>query len=332
MSDVFISYAHEDQRFVRQVAQALEAEGFSVWWDHSIPPGQTWDTFIARGIQEAKAAVVVWSPHSATSDWVKEEATLARSGGKYVPVQIAGAEPPMGFTRIQAAQLANWNGSTENPQWQMLVGAVRNLVRERSGAPAAPRYVTPAEPPPRASAPPWAMIGGIAATAVVVGGAFVLFGGGPREEAKQETPIESASTTPDQSGELARLREEREQALAREREAEATAARERLAREAAERRAAQQQSTPSIASAAGTWSGSYTYEGMDEEYHVWELRRDYTVIRDGNPSGTWSQSGANVQIGSSGTCVYSGVMSGNRISGTARCANPPPGVFSMRRQ
>ena len=61
MADIFISYAHEDQAFVRRMVPALEAGGFSVWWDHTIPPGQSWDTFIARGIKEAKACIVVWS-------------------------------------------------------------------------------------------------------------------------------------------------------------------------------------------------------------------------------------------------------------------------------
>jgi len=42
MADVFLSYAREDQAFAQRLAQALEAEGFSVWWDRTIPPGKTW--------------------------------------------------------------------------------------------------------------------------------------------------------------------------------------------------------------------------------------------------------------------------------------------------
>ena len=56
MSDVFISYSHEDTEFVRDLVKPLEAEGFSVWWDHTIPPGKTWDEVIARGIREASRA------------------------------------------------------------------------------------------------------------------------------------------------------------------------------------------------------------------------------------------------------------------------------------
>src|SRR5262249_54002528 len=106
MTDVFISYAHEDQGFVLRMIPALEAQGFSVWWDHNIPPGKTWDTFIAEGIASAKCCIVLWSPHSIKSDWVKEEATLARDAGKLLPAVIGNADAPVGFRRIQAANLS----------------------------------------------------------------------------------------------------------------------------------------------------------------------------------------------------------------------------------
>ncbi len=61
MSDVFMSYSHKDTDIVRDLVRFVEAEGFSVWWDHTIPPGKTWDDVIARGIREAKACIIVWS-------------------------------------------------------------------------------------------------------------------------------------------------------------------------------------------------------------------------------------------------------------------------------
>jgi hypothetical protein len=123
MSDIFISYSHKDEDFVRKIVPALEAEGYTVWWDNTIPPGQTWDDVIARGINEAKACIVVWSRDSVVSDWVKEEATLAKNRGKYLPVQIGG-ELPMGFTRIQAADLRNWFGNAQDAQWRLLIDEI----------------------------------------------------------------------------------------------------------------------------------------------------------------------------------------------------------------
>lgn len=356
MADVFISYAHEDQPFARRMVPALEAEGFSVWWDHTIPPGQSWDTFIARNIEDARCCIVLWSGRSVGSDWVKEEATLAKDAGKLIPVQIDTEAPPVGFRRIQAAQLLNWSGDTNNPQWQLLVGEVRRIVgaSREGGAPAprrAPSY-TPPPPAPEAKkkGPLLAIAGALVGVVVILAGVFLY---NQWQQAQSDarvlrqqlaeqtlsradttaTPTTTATTQTDAAAEIERLRRERDSADAR-------AERERLERQAAERRAAQQQqqtqqqqrAQSSVPSAVGTWRGSFTYQDMDTEYHVWELRSDHTVRRDGEASGTWSQSGANVRIGSAGTCVYSGVISGNRISGAANCANPPPGVFSMTRQ
>ena len=41
MSDIFLSYASEDRERVRPVAEALGRQGWEVWWDRDIPPGQT---------------------------------------------------------------------------------------------------------------------------------------------------------------------------------------------------------------------------------------------------------------------------------------------------
>jgi hypothetical protein len=135
MSDVFISYSHKDTDLVRDLVKSVEAEGFSVWWDHTIPPGKTWDDVIARGIREAKACIILWSPDSVISDWVKEEATLAKEAGKYLPIQVGTDQPPMGFRRIQAANLSQWNGNAQDPQWRLLITEISHLVRG-AGTPA----------------------------------------------------------------------------------------------------------------------------------------------------------------------------------------------------
>ena len=68
MSDIFISYSHEDTAFIRDLVRPLEAEGFSVWWDHTIPPGKSWEDVIVGGIRDAKACLIIWSRDSIASD------------------------------------------------------------------------------------------------------------------------------------------------------------------------------------------------------------------------------------------------------------------------
>lgn len=41
MADVFLSYAHGDEPFVKRLCEDLVAHGFTVWWDRvSIPAGR----------------------------------------------------------------------------------------------------------------------------------------------------------------------------------------------------------------------------------------------------------------------------------------------------
>jgi hypothetical protein len=62
-------------------------------------------------------------------------------------VMIDASQPPFGFGEVQAANLANWNGEADNPNWRRFVDAVMRAAN------AEPR-LQPATPPPRAAAPP----------------------------------------------------------------------------------------------------------------------------------------------------------------------------------
>ena len=46
MSDIFISYASEDRDWARMLAQKLEEQGWSVWWDRDIPYAKPFDEVI----------------------------------------------------------------------------------------------------------------------------------------------------------------------------------------------------------------------------------------------------------------------------------------------
>jgi len=68
---VFISYAREDRGKVATLASALEQRGVSVWLDDRLPTGSEFDTAIEDALAEATKVVVVWSPASAASRWVR---------------------------------------------------------------------------------------------------------------------------------------------------------------------------------------------------------------------------------------------------------------------
>jgi TIR domain len=108
MADIFVSYARADRDRAKVIAAALEAQGWSVWWDRSIPPGRRFDEVIDEELTAAGCVVVLWSAASVGSDWVKTEAADARDRRILVPVLIEHVKIPLEFRRLQAADLSRW--------------------------------------------------------------------------------------------------------------------------------------------------------------------------------------------------------------------------------
>jgi len=103
-----VSYTKRDILRVESLVHALEREGWSVFWDQEIPPGEIWDTYIGTQLDSAAVVVVVWSAESVTSEWVRLEAKRARKRGTLVPVLIDQVEPPIWMDDIQAANVVAW--------------------------------------------------------------------------------------------------------------------------------------------------------------------------------------------------------------------------------
>jgi hypothetical protein len=87
LSDIFLSYGHDDLRTAERFASAFEREGLGVWWDSSIRSGEAFDAVIESALRAAKAVVVLWSKSSVQSRWVRAEATLADRNRTLVPAR-----------------------------------------------------------------------------------------------------------------------------------------------------------------------------------------------------------------------------------------------------
>src|SRR5688572_12343337 len=88
LADIFVSYSRHDRPRVAPLVAALEAQGWSVWWDPDITPGEEFDTLISRELDEARSLIVVWTPQSVESRWVRGEARDAADRGVLVPIRF----------------------------------------------------------------------------------------------------------------------------------------------------------------------------------------------------------------------------------------------------
>lgn len=128
MSDIFISYNNKDKEKAKLFATLLKQHGWSVFWDKNIPPGKTFDGYIGEQLDAAKCIIVLWSKTSVSSDWVKEEAQRGAARKVLVPIFIEQVSPPLGFGRIEAAELFDWNGDTAEVEFQNLLQAITLLI------------------------------------------------------------------------------------------------------------------------------------------------------------------------------------------------------------
>lgn len=124
MSDIFISYSRRDKSWVDMLAKALEEQGYDVWWDPEILPGQDFEEIIKASLNATRCVVTVWSKESVKSHWVKEESSRALTRRILVPLLYQAVEPPMPFGRIQTANLVGWKGKETDPRFQQLLRAI----------------------------------------------------------------------------------------------------------------------------------------------------------------------------------------------------------------
>jgi hypothetical protein len=153
-TDIFLSYARQDRPTARIFAESLIAEGFRVWWDASLHSGETFDEVIEQRLRDAKAVVVLWSPRSVSSRWVRAEATLADRRNKLAPAIIESCDRPIIFELTHAAELSGWIGDRSDVRWQNFVEDVHRLVDAAAAADAASTQPQPApvhevQPPAR---------------------------------------------------------------------------------------------------------------------------------------------------------------------------------------
>jgi serine/threonine-protein kinase len=144
-TDIFLSYKSEDRARLAPLVAALEAEGFSVWWDTHIGGGSRWRQEIQEHLDGAKCVIVAWTKRSIgpDGDFVRDEASRARKRGAYLPICLDASEPPLGFGETQAVSLKGWKGDRADPRFRALADAVRRRIGGEEVAHAAAPHQRP---------------------------------------------------------------------------------------------------------------------------------------------------------------------------------------------
>ncbi len=114
MSDVFIAHVGEDAEVTLEIALGLEQAGYTTWcYEVDSIPGPSYLIQTGQAVEQAKAVVVVISPHSVGSRQVTKEVVRAHESGKeFIPLL-------RGITHIEF--------QNRQPEWREAVGAAASI-------------------------------------------------------------------------------------------------------------------------------------------------------------------------------------------------------------
>jgi len=125
MADVFISYSQKDTPRVKQLADAIESCGYSVWWDVRQITGDRFHRVIEVELQNAGVVVVCWTHSSVVSDFVIDEATRGKQANKLIPLKLdADCNQPIGFGTLHTTDFSSWNQKTSDETFVTLLRAL----------------------------------------------------------------------------------------------------------------------------------------------------------------------------------------------------------------
>lgn len=123
----FISYARADEDFVYQLAQRLKAQQVNIWLDlMELKVGHDWWDEIEKHIIQCSVFIIVMSPGSKQSRWVKRELLLAEQKNKPIfPVLLNGE----GWSRLADTQYEDMTDGIESPLRPQFINRIMHHFR-----------------------------------------------------------------------------------------------------------------------------------------------------------------------------------------------------------
>lgn len=135
----FMSYSREDASLQKRVITELRERGLNVWVDveNLIPGSPAWEREIERSIRGAAGMIVLLSPDSNESEWVRREISFAEQNEKRIfPVLIEGDEDDSIPLRLSNHQRVDLRRNIEEG-----LDELANALRDHIGATAIRRRI-----------------------------------------------------------------------------------------------------------------------------------------------------------------------------------------------
>src|SRR3712207_4843981 len=100
-NEVFLSHSHVDQHFATPLVEVLRRHGIPVWHSATnIVGAQQWHDEIGAALKRCDWFVVVLSPNSVASVWVKREVHFALRDERYTDKIIPVLYQPCEYDRL----------------------------------------------------------------------------------------------------------------------------------------------------------------------------------------------------------------------------------------
>ena len=154
MADIFISYAKEDRRKARTLAEEFEKVGWTVWWDRDIPAGETFAEYIKKQLDSAPVCGSSLVCKVGGQQVGQEGGKKSQRPNKLIPVLVENVTPPWVFEDIQTRDLTLWGGEADADNFPKLVSDMTRLLGDTPNPsvlltedPVSPSKPTSADPP-----------------------------------------------------------------------------------------------------------------------------------------------------------------------------------------
>jgi hypothetical protein len=131
MARVFISYSKKDKARLKSLQTVLEYQGHHVWWDDQLRSNDNFREIIERHLAGAEAVIVIWTPNSAGSKWVRAEAKAALDHGKLLNIRFDAIKTDLLPDFVRAMHIESFEHWDEQNKFDPAVLKLNEAIAQR---------------------------------------------------------------------------------------------------------------------------------------------------------------------------------------------------------